>query len=200
MRSERLMPAPQPVPPAAVEEEFFMLMSMALDGLLDADEQMRLDDYVATYPALAAERDEWQMLDGQLAALPHVAPPVNFMAHFETRLTQQERRRRLWWGFGFGALVALLAVGMVAGVVAFGAFVMFNQSAWLSELVHGVAFGWVALLQWVDVLRNAALAVAGAEQMRTLGLVYALVSAALLTGWVFFLRRTTRPADSAQTA
>ncbi|MEZ4612782.1 MAG: hypothetical protein R2838_21490 [Caldilineaceae bacterium] len=194
------MPAPQPVPPAAVEEEFFMLMSMALDGLLDADEQMRLDDYVAAYPALAARWDEWQMLDGQLAALPHVAPPVNFMAHFETRLTQQERRRRLWWGFGFGALVALLAVGMVAGVSRVRR-VRHVQPIRMAERIGARRCLWLGGAASVGRRAAcAALAVAGAEQMRTLGLVYALVSAALLTGWVFFLRRTARPADSAQTA
>lgn len=199
MRSERLMLTPQPTPPEAVEEEFFMLMSMALDGLLDEDEQARFDGYVTLYPALAAEWNEWQMLDGQLASLPYVVPPVGFVQGFEVRLAQQERRRSLWWGVGFGALVMLLAVGMVAGVIAFGAFVMLSQPSWLSDLVHGVAFGWVALQQWLDVISNAFWSVAGVEQMRTLGVAYVIATALLLTGWVFVLRRTTRPAETAQT-
>lgn len=200
MRDQELMLTPPGMPPAEVEEEFMMLMSMALDGLLDADEQARLDEVTARYPALAAEWQAWQMLDAQMTAVPHIAPPVDFMATFETRLAQQQRRRHLWWGVGFGALVALLAAGMLLGVAAFGAFVLVSQPGWLSELVHGAALGSAVVAQWLRVLQNTLISVAASEQARTFGLIYIVTAVAMLAGWVLLLRRTTRPAATTQAA
>ena len=55
-----------PTPPAAppeVLEEFALLMSLALDGLLDADEQARFAALLDRYPELAEEWDTWRALD-----------------------------------------------------------------------------------------------------------------------------------------
>lgn len=192
MLDNRLTFGPYEAPPAHVEEEFGLLMSLALDDLLDDEEQATFDDYLARYPVLADDWAQWQQLDTQLFAMPAAPPPSDFLERFEVRLVQQERRRRLWWGTGFAAVVVLLSLGIVLGTVSFGAYVVLRQPQWLSELVHLLAYYSAAAATGVDALRNALAAVAGSEQARTFGLVYAVATAGLIGAWVLVLRRTTR--------
>lgn len=179
-------------PTAQVQEEFTILMSLALDNLLDSEERTTFDAYLASYPTLADEWLEWQALDAALDATPSVAPPVNFLANFETRLAQKERRRHLWWGVGFGAVAVVLWAAAIIGVASLGAFVLLSQPAWLTQTVHNLAFAHANVTGWVAAATATAGAVAGTAEARTFGLVYMLLSASLVTAWVFFLRHSTR--------
>lgn len=192
MLDKRLAFGPYETPPAHIEEEFGLLMSLALDGLLDAEEQAAFDDYLARYPVLADDWAQWQQLDTELIAMPSAQPPNDFLERFEVRLVQQERRRRLWWGTGFAAVVVLLSLGIVLGTVSFGAFVVLRQPDWLSEFVHLLAYYSAAAAASVDSLSGALATVARSDQARTFGLLYAATTAALIGGWVLLLRRTTR--------
>ena len=57
MHNEDLTQRAGMTPPPHVQEEFSLLMSMALDELLDSSEHAEFDSYLATYPTLARE---WQ--------------------------------------------------------------------------------------------------------------------------------------------
>ena len=184
--------------PAAVEEEFMLLMSLALDEMLDAEESEQFYDYLTTYPSLADEWLSWQELDMELQSTPSVLPPDNFVEMFELGLLQQERRRRLWWGVGLGSLVALLWLGVMAGTMSLGAFVMFGQSAWLTEFVRNVAQMGASMNSSVVIALNAVASVFSTDQAQAFMLIYVAAAALMLTGWVFLLRRTTRFGEATQ--
>ncbi len=192
MLDNRLTFRPYEAAPAHVEEEFGLLMSLALDDLLDDQEQIAFDEYLERYPALADDWRQWQELNERLCAVPSVLPPAGFMENFEVRLLQQDRRRRLWLGFGFGAVVMLLSVGVILGTVSLGAFVILRQPDWLTQLVHALAYSSAAAAAGYRSLQVAVESIASSGQMRTFGLLYAVVSTGLIGGWIVFLRRTTR--------
>ncbi len=186
--------------PPAVEEEFMLLMSLALDDLLDADERTRFQAYQDAYPGLAVEWRSWRALDGELRATPSVLPPADFVIMFESALLQRERRRRLWWGAGFALAVILLGVVLTAGVMSLGAFVMFTQPAWLTELVRGAAQLSALVNGGAVAILDALASLLGTEQARAFMTIYLFAAAALLAGWVLLLRRTTRFEVASRTA
>lgn len=188
------------MPPEQVQEEFSLLMSMALDGLLDEDEQLTFDVYLSSYPALAEEWREWQALDAQLQSTPSVAPPADFLLNFDARLLQQERRQRIWWGFAFGAVTVSLWITVMAGLVALSAYVLLSQPAWLTQMVHSLAFFYANVTSSLASIGATVDAIAGTSEVRTFGLAYLLVSAGMVATWIAFLRRSTRTAISAQAA
>lgn len=183
-------------PSVAEQEEFILLMSMALDGLLDEREERQFEQLADGYPALAAQWASWQRLDRELEAAEHVAPPAHFVRGVEQALAKQEHRRRVAWGAAFGALAVLLWVGLFAGTLALSAYALFNGSAALSALLHYAAYTATWLREAWGTLWGAAGTLLGLEQARLFGLSYALVTAALLLGWVYFLRRSVRDAGS----
>lgn len=182
-------------PSTEIQEEFNLLMSLALDDLLDGEEQDEFELYLATYPTLDREWQEWQMLDSQLKSTPAVQPPADFMLNFEMRLQQYERRRSLWWGIAFGGVAVVLWVAVMVGVASLGAFVLLGQPAWLTQAVHDLAYLSANANAWVTAAGSALSSILSTQQATTLALVYVLVSAAMVASWIFFLRHSTRPVD-----
>jgi anti-sigma factor RsiW len=171
-------------------------MSLALDDLLDADDAQRFHGYLSAYPTLAEQWRSWQELDQTFQATPAALPPVSFAADVELRLLQRDRQRRLLWGFSLGVVVLALWVGLMAGAVSFGAFVMFNQAEWLSQLVHWGAQSAATVSNWRLATANALNALLSTGQARLFVVGYGLTAVAMLIGWVFFLRRSTRIEDA----
>lgn len=187
-------------PSAEIVEEFSLLMSMALDELLDSEEQAEFDLYLSTYPTLAEEWREWQMLDVQLMATPAAPPPVDFMLNFEVLLLQHERRRRLWWGMAFGSMAVLLWVAVLVGVASLGAFVLFGQPAWLTQAVHSLAYVSAGFGTWATAIGTAFGSVMSTQQAAGMAMVYMLMSIGMVASWIYFLRHSTRPMDVAASA
>ena len=185
--------------PAAVEEEFMLLMSLALDDMLDGEEERQFQEYRITYPALADEWQRWRELDSELQSTPSALPPAGFVEMFELALLYRERRRRLLWGVGIGVVVVLLWLGVMAGAMSLGAFVMFGQSAWLTELMRSIAQLSATMNNGLLIATNALASVFGTEQARMFILIYTTTAALMLTGWVFLLRRTTRLGEATLT-
>jgi anti-sigma factor RsiW len=107
--------------PPAILEEFYWMMSLALDGLLDDADRTQFEAHQAQYPDLAALWTEWQNLHVRLDELPHAEPASGFVARFEVRLAQQEalQQRRV---LTFSLVVAVLAAfGAIAATVGTGA-------------------------------------------------------------------------------
>ncbi len=192
--------APSGAPSAIEQEEFILLMSMALDGLLDEREKQRLEGLAERHPALAAQWASWQRMDQELHAAEHMAPPPDFVRNVEAALLKQEGRRRVVWGAAFGVLAALLWIGLLAGTLALGAYALFNGSAALSALLHNAAYTATWIRDAWQTLWGATAALLGTQQARLFALSYALVTAALLLGWVYFLRRSTSGVGSGNSA
>lgn len=184
----------------APAEEFSLLMSLALDDLLDEEESQRFDELLAKYSAFAEEWQSWQELDRSFKLTPSVAPPASFVHDVEMRLLQQERRRRLFWGIGLGTLVVLLCVGLIGGAVALSAYLLFNQAGLLTEVVRTLAYVSVSIQNWFDTVLAAASTLVGTPQARTFAVLYLVVAGMLLAGWLRLLRRSTRLVETASPA
>lgn len=178
------------LPTPEQEEEFMLLMSLALDDLADAGETAKFEAYLAAYPTLAVQWRSWQRLHNHFVALPAVAPPAGFVDRFEVRLLQQERRRRLWFGMAIGAITLLLWIGVMVGLVSMGAYLMVNQGSWVSAFVQNLTYAWITLGQWVESGWLAFGAFAATPQAKAIGVGYLLMAAAMLGGWVSLLRRS----------
>lgn len=172
------------------EEEFMLLMSLSLDDLADEAEAARFEDYLVNYPTFATQWHSWQRLHHQLAAMPHAEPPADFVERFETRLLQQERRRRLWLGMVIGSVTLLLWVGVMVGIFSMGAYLFVNQGVWLNDLIQNVTYAWVSLMQWLWAGWETFAALAGTPQGKAVGAGYLLMAVTLLGGWLTLLRRS----------
>jgi len=95
-------------------EKITLLMSLSLDGLLDAEGQKHLDDHLS---ACAACQTEWEALRGVSTLFeqsPMVGPPLGFAVRVERKLAEQKRKRRRL----FGGLAVLTSSLSLAGVTA----------------------------------------------------------------------------------
>jgi hypothetical protein len=191
---EKLQPVgawtlPQPSP--ALQDEFTLLMSLQLDGLLDEAEVGQFEEYVQRYPIFARQWREWQHLHGQLVAEPHVLPPVDFVSKVEQSLVQQSRRRQLWQGMALGLLIVVLWGGLFATVAGLGALILVNDGGWLNDMIHQLAFLSSTLGYWLGTGRTMLDTLLGSPQALLICSLYITVAAILLSLWIRFLRRTT---------
>jgi anti-sigma factor RsiW len=95
-------------------EQASALMSLALDDLLDADSQRRLQRHLATCSTC---REEWEAMQRASALLeqdPLVGPPLGFAVRVERRLEQKAKKRRR----AFGGLAVLTSSVSLAAVTA----------------------------------------------------------------------------------
>lgn len=179
-------------PNVDVQEEFGLLMSLALDGLLDDNEQNRFQSHLDQYPSLARQWRSWQMLDRHLTLTPAVEPKMGFLHRFETRLEQQERQRFVWRNLLFATFIILIWGGLFVGTVGLGAYVLLYQSDWLGTFVHTVAFYFDMISRWFATVRDALISLVATPQAIGFGLAYLCASIALLIIWVRFLRQSTQ--------
>ncbi len=179
-------------PTEAQDEEFFLLMSLALDDLLDDEQQATFSGYLNHFSTFASLWAEWQQLHHQMCAMPHAMPTPNFVGRFEVRLAQQERRRRLRQGMWIGLVTLILWVSASAGILAVGTYLFVNQSALLAEAVQSVIYFWAAVVAWFDGLATTVNTFAATPQAVGLGIGYLILTVGLLTGWIQYLRRSTQ--------
>lgn len=180
------------LPPLDAAEEFDWLMSLALDDALDPQEAERLQELLSETDENAHRWTAWQSLHNDFEQIPAVLPPVDFGEKFAHRLEIRERQRRLRTGVIFGVAAAALWSSALFGVVMLGALLWSNQAEWMGGLIFNMAYWWAALEQFGQALWNTAQALWATPQARALLACYVVASAAILTGWFVFLRRSTR--------
>lgn len=178
--------------PDAGREEFYWMMSLALDGLLDEAEQTQFEERMAQDPALAALWNKWQGLDHTLNLMPHAEPAPGFVSRFEDRLAQQEARQQqrvLAFSLAAVVLVALLAVGGLVGGIA---YLTSTQGPWLGEQIHNLVLLSATAGAWLNALLDTMGALSATPQAQGLGLMYVVVAMIMIYGWVQLLRRSAR--------
>ncbi len=182
-----------PTPPAAppeILEEFALLMSLALDDLLDADEQARFAALLDRYPELAEEWNVWRALDSQLLQTPHAAPASGFVDRFEQRLAAQEARQQHWViGLSIAATLMTMAMVMVT-LVSTGAAAFSSQSVWVGQQLHSLAYALALADRWLSTAVAAVLVMLGTPQARIAGLAYTGVVMAMIFIWTQLVRRS----------
>lgn len=76
------------------EQEYTVMMSLALDGLLDDGDRRSLEEHVATCAVCQAEWQAMQAVSSLFAGADMVGPPLGFALRVERSLAARERKRR----------------------------------------------------------------------------------------------------------
>lgn len=93
------------------------LMSMALDGLLDAADQGRLKQHLKGCETCRSEWKAMQQVSTLFEGAPMVGPPLGFAIRVERRLEQSDKKRRRTFG-GVALLTSSLSLaGVTVGAV-----------------------------------------------------------------------------------
>lgn len=187
-------------PPVDSAEELDWLMSLALDDALDDAEAERLEWLLSQEEGNQERWATWQVMNNNFRQMPHVLPPEDFYEKFTLRLELEERRRRLRTGIIFGIAAAALWGSALIGIGALGALIWSNQADWMASLIHNVAYWWVAVRQFGQVVWNTVTALGATPQARAAIVCYIGVSMAISVGWFAWLRTSTRevPLSDAQ--
>lgn len=114
-------------------EKITELMSLSLDGLLDAEGRKVLDRHLATCTACQAEWAAMQRVSALFEQSPMVGPPLGFAVRLERRLAEKTKQRRRL----FNGVAVLTSTLSLAGVTA-AVLVMIVLGAvtwnWLGDL------------------------------------------------------------------
>jgi anti-sigma factor RsiW len=183
--------------PPAILEEFYWMMSLALDGLLDEADQVQFEAYQAQHPALAVLWVEWQQVHSHLDELPHAEPAPGFVERFEVRLAQQgalQQRRVLTFSL---VAAVLVACGAIAATVGTGVYILAAHGSWLGEQLHNLVYTSVAADAWLDAVVDSLAALASTPQAQAVGMMYVVVAIIMVFGWVQLLRRSARMSSAA---
>ena len=171
-------------------DEYGMLMSLALDGLLDGAEQEQLDAHLAGCAHCRNQWSLWQSIDATFRAAPMTEPSPAFLSNFSQRLASQEKRRQVRLGILLGALTLIMWSIGVAGVVLVIGALIYNQVGWFTDSLHWLAYLWTA----TSVIGSSLLALLGGlvEEPSALGLLagYVVLAGSVLTLWSRYLRRS----------
>ena len=176
--------------------EYLMLISLALDGMLDSEEKKQLDGHLDQCSGCRAQWVLWQAIDDRLRAAPVPVPAPGFSRSVAQRLAQQERLRNLRIGVMLTVFTLLVwSLGLVGVCVLTCALVYTNldhlaeTGLFLNE-VWAVA-GVVGHSLWEVVVEitatPAALGVASA---------YLFIAVAAIAVWCIIIQRTTQPLRS----
>ncbi|NDJ34653.1 MAG: hypothetical protein GYB64_08280 [Chloroflexi bacterium] len=149
------------------QDQFDLLMSLALDDQLDADEQALLRTQIAESAEFSRAWDRMQTIDGMLSNQREVAPAVDFTAQVMARIEAYEER--LQWTPWLSALIGgtivatlvsfltpwLLLTGLlqpvlarvpVLGVLLAQVMQIFDTATFLATLFVRVVTNWVTFI------------------------------------------------------
>lgn len=174
------------------QDDALMLMSLSLDGLLESDDEARLQQLLAMDAGLRETWRQWQKVDLLFAEQPRVAPEAGFGERFTIKLEARERRARLRRQALFVSAAVLAWVSTAAMVVLLGWTLLSNQTQWMNDFVRELVFYPSAAAVWLRAVQNSLGALIGEPQSLAISVGYAAAAGLLLYGWLLVLRRTTR--------
>lgn len=167
-------------------------MSMALDGLLSAEEEARFLSLIAEDDAMDASWKQWQKVDALLEQMPRAVPAGDFVARFEMRLDKKERWAGVRQRLGLAALAVLGWVGAAVVVIAAGWYIWANQTQWMSGFVRELVYYPSAVSIGLRAAQSTLSATVSEPQSIAVVCSYVAAGALLLAAWLWFLKRTTR--------
>jgi anti-sigma factor RsiW len=99
------------------DEEMTMLMSLALDNLLEDKDRQRLEQHLQACPACRSEWEAMQAVSALFAESLMVGPPLGFAVRVERKLAEKDRKRRQTFS-GLAVLTSSLSLaGLTVAVV-----------------------------------------------------------------------------------
>lgn len=108
-------------------EQVSLWMSLALDGMLDADHGQRLEKHLVLCPGCQVQWQTMQHISTVLADAPMAGPPLGFAVRVERRLAERARKRRQWFG---GAAVLTSSLSLAGITVATVLLLVLGLLAW----------------------------------------------------------------------
>ncbi|MFN8445793.1 MAG: hypothetical protein U0175_33695 [Caldilineaceae bacterium] len=180
------------------QDEAMLLMSLALDDMLDTAEEARFHSLLDQDANLSLIWEDWQRIDTRFSSLGRVLPPVDFVKQFEARLEQQEvvqlGRANLF--VVIGALV--IWGGMIAGGLVLGYNAYANQARLMSDFVHSFTAAAASLMHWIHAFNLAFATATSSPQTVGFFVGYACAAGAALLWWIHFLRNNTQATGAQQ--
>ena len=176
--------------------DYMVLSSLALDGMLEASEQARLDRHLEQCSRCRMQWLLWQVIDQKLHAAPTPEPGPNFSHQVAERLARQERLRNMQLGLLLTVLTVFVwALGLVGAFALIGALIYTNLAqftaagqflgdAWAVAGVVGQSL-WGVVVELTAT--PTALGVASA---------YLVITAVALAAWCLLIQRSAQPVRS----
>ncbi len=99
-----------------MHEDYSELMSLALDGMLSAEEERRLDQHLLACPSCQTTWARWQRIAHVLTVEPFAGPPQGFALALDQAMQRDEKRQErllasLVLAGGTASIMALMALG-----------------------------------------------------------------------------------------
>ncbi|MEM7129979.1 MAG: hypothetical protein AAF702_26855 [Chloroflexota bacterium] len=186
--------------PAA--DEFFLWMSLALDGQLSKEEEVRFHGAMEEDPILANEWQRWQSFDNHLSNQPSAMPAMGFVERVNASLTLELRRRKLWLAASVGITVATVWVVVAVALFLVGSYMVTNQGIWLGDQVQNLAYLVSSVREWfttVGLAIGRSLNVTlSYPQMWGMVLGYVMISGLILAMWTRLLHRSVLKSSALQ--
>jgi hypothetical protein len=196
MSGTMITPQLKPTQQEAPHQEYGLLMSLALDSMLDADEEQALKLHLAACQPCSRQWQIWQTINRQFQFAPTVLPPVDFVQQVEVRLADREKGREIRVGLLLALLTLVIWAVGVAGIGLLLGFLIYNQLGTFSEMLHGLAYAWTMLRIVGESTGRALVGLSDNPSAIGVLLCYIVLAIASLVGWTQFLRRSIRPWDT----
>ena len=119
------------------------LLSLAAAGVLDPDEQRRVQEHIAVCVACRRELEVWQSYSRELVRLPGPVAPKYLAEHTYARVLEKRAAatERRWDDI---VLVVLVLLGWTVSLVAWVVFRLFNGG-----MLSVVESSFVTILEWL---------------------------------------------------
>jgi hypothetical protein len=190
------MSANEPISGSLVQpdahEEAYVLMSLALDGMLSEQEELHLNALLAEDSEAAQTWLQWQKMDAMFGDVARVVPVEGFVMRFEQHLDVMERRQLAQRRMLIGATASLAWLATLVLIVALGWFLVVNQTQWMNDFVRELVYYPSAVTIWWRAVLSSFSATVSEPQSLALAGSYAASAMVLLYVWLRLLRRTTR--------
>lgn len=180
-----------------IDHDYSALMSLALDGMLDANEAGQLEQHLHACPACQASWTRWQRIAHVLTVEPFAGPPQGFALRLDQTLQRHEQRHeRVLAGLVLaGGTATVLALLLLSTAVTSALWMAVSpDSRLLLVETLGFAGQFVTLVfQNLTSLRNAVLALLPSPVLLLIMALAMMAASAAWAGLVFYGARAGAP-------
>lgn len=194
--AERLTEVPMTPSNSADHSDYLMLISLELDGMLDAEEKKRLDRHLERCSGCHAQWLLWQVIDQKLLAAPMPVPAPGFSRLVAEGIYRQERLRNIQVGLLLTVLTVLVwSLGLV-GVCALAGTLVYTNLARFAEAGLVLTEVWAVAGVVGQSLWEVIVEISGTPTALGVASAYLVITVVALAVWCTVIQRTTQPVRS----
>ncbi len=185
-----------PPGPTVVHGEYLMLVSLALDGMIEAGEQRRLDSHLQHCSECRVQWELWQLLDRKLHAEPVPQPAPEFSQRVVGELIRQERRRNMQIGIFLTVLTILAWALALVGAGVLAAALVYTNLGSFEAAGRFLAEAWAVSGVVSHSLWGVATELTAAPTALGVASVYLVITTVVLGAWCLIIQRSAQPVRS----